>query len=491
MALMKAHTRCGDVLGVRGNNPAFTVFKGVPYAAPPVGELRFMPPAAHEPWEGVRVCDDFGPTPIENLAEHIGNYEKEFYSVQMPISEDCLRLHIWTPANAAGEDLPVMVWCHGGGYSRGYAYEMEFDGEAICKRGCILVSVGYRLGALGFLAHPFLSKRSGCGRSGNYGSLDQIFALQWVRDNIRQFGGNPDNVTIFGQSAGGGAMRTMLASPLARGLFHRTIVQSAGGIGPGLPEGFMAGDEACGAKLVASLGWRPEELLTRSAEEIYFKLLDAAYEQGMPMVFRPTIDGYVLTQSANEAINKGDVAPVPIMCGAVAGDGARALDKYKTSPDFEKIRSVISAVDTVSWGYVYGKRGQNPVYTYYFDRQLPGDDWGKTSFHSCELWYTFGTLNRCWRPFTGYDYELSAAMTDYWTNFAKNGDPNGDPGGDPNSDPGNAPTGGNLPQWRPFSPETPDTMNFGNERIAVKNYLANPVGARLVKENLDAVGIQQ
>ena len=474
MALMKAKTRCGTVVGVRGNNPSFTVFKGIPYAAPPVGELRFCPPAAHEPWSDEMLCNGFGPTPIEDLSEHIGDYGKEFYSVQMPISEDCLRLHIWTPAAASGENLPVMVWYHGGGYSRGYAYEMEFDGEAICKRGCILVSVGYRLGALGFLAHPFLSKRSGNGRSGNYGSLDQIFALQWVRDNIREFGGNPDNVTIFGQSAGGGAMRTMLASPLARGLFHRTIVQSAGGIGPGLPEGFLAGDEACGSKLVASLGWKPEELITRPAQDIYFKLLDAAYEAGMPMVFRPTIDNYLLTRSANESINYGDVADVPIMCGAVAGDGGRRnLEKYKENPEFEEIRRMAPAVDTMTWGYVYDHLKKKTVYSYYFDRQLPGDDWGKTSFHSCELWYTFGTLYRSWRPFTGYDYELSSMMTDYWTNFAKNGNPNGV----------------GLPQWNAFSSETPETMNFGNEKVEAHNYFINSAIRELIEENTRAAGI--
>lgn len=474
MALLKAKTEYGTVVGVRGNNPGFTVFKGIPYAAPPVGDLRFREPAKHEPWEGELKCDDFGPTPIEDLSEHIGEYGKEFYSVQMPVSEDCLKLHIWTPAAGEHDKLPVMVWYHGGGYSRGYAYEMEFDGEAICKRGCILVSVGYRLGALGFLAHPYLSERSGHGRSGNYGSLDQIFALKWVKNNIRAFGGDPGNVTIFGQSAGGGAMRTMLASPLARGLFHRTIVQSAGGIGAGLPAGNMADDEKAGEMLVSSLGWTPEELLTKSAPEVYFSLLEAAYKTGNPMLFRPTVDGWLLTETAESAINKGNIAPVPIMCGAVAGDGGRRWAEYESSPDFSEIKSMLAAVETISWGHVYGKNGWNPVYSYYFDRKLPGDAWGATSFHSCELWYTFGTLYRGWRPFTGYDYELSAAMTDYWTNFAKNGDPNG-PG---------------LVPWRAYTPKTPDTMNFGNEAIQVKQYAAAPVGRRLVEENLKAAGLE-
>ncbi len=203
-------------------------------------------------------------------------------------------------------------------------------------------------------------------------------------------------------------MRTMLASPLARTLFHKTIVQSAGGIGAGLPEGTLSDDERIGKMLVESIGWKPEELLSRSGEEVYFNLLDAAYKHGYPMVFRPTVDGYLLTQTTENSINKGELAPVPILCGAVAGDSESKLKKYEGNSDFEMIKSMIAAVETISWGHVYGKNQWNPVYSYYFDRQLPGDAWGATSFHSGELWYVFGTLYRGWRSFTGYDYELSS-----------------------------------------------------------------------------------
>lgn len=472
MALQKAKTSTGVVSGVRGNNPSYTVFKGIPYAAPPVGDLRFRSPAPHEPWEGELLCNDFGPTPIIDMETHVGNYAKDFYMVQMPRSEDCLRLHIWTPADSEQDKLPVMVWYHGGGFSRGYSYEIEFDGEAFCKEGCILVSVSYRLGPLGFLCHPYLNKRSDTNRSGNYGALDQVFALKWVRENIRNFGGNPDNITIFGQSAGGGSVRNLLASRLSRGLFHRAIVQSAGGIGHPMPGGSMKEDELFGEKLVNALGWKPEELLTKSAEEIYFQLIEAAYREGIPMAFRPTVDGYYLDQASDEAIDKNEIADVPIMCGAVAGDGQLRYDEYEKDPDFDKIKKILPAIDTASWGYVYGEEYHRPVYTYYFDRKLPGDEFGASTYHSCELWYTFGTLQRCWRPFTGYDYELSSLMVKYWTNFARQGEPNGE----------------GLPRWNAYTRQTPDTMNFGDGTVSVINLLEDPIAEKLIRENLENTG---
>ena len=217
-------TKYGRLEGVRSGIQKITVFRGIPYAKAPVGALRWHAPVEPEKWDGIKDCSRFAPAAIQTEHPKGSFYEVEFYQGGVDISEDCLYLNIWADLEKTAQ--PVMVWFHGGAYMHGFGHEMEFDGDAIAKRGAILVTVNYRVGVLGYMAHPALTARDG--HSGNYGLMDQIFALKWVQENIAAFGGDPENVTIFGQSAGGGSVQSIMTSPLARGLFRRSIIQSAG-----------------------------------------------------------------------------------------------------------------------------------------------------------------------------------------------------------------------------------------------------------------------
>ena len=222
----------GQVQGVATDIAGVTAYKGIPYAAPPLGDLRWKAPQPVVPWDGVKVCDRFG-HPSFQAVHYPGGYTLEWgYGEEAPFSEDCLYLNVWTTAPGKTDaKLPVAYWIHGGGYREGWGSEPEFDGEEFAAHGVVLVSINYRLGVFGFLAHPELAAESPNGVSGNYGVLDMIQGLKWVKENIAQFGGDPDNVMIFGQSAGGGAVRTLVESPLARGLFNKAVIMSAGGMG--------------------------------------------------------------------------------------------------------------------------------------------------------------------------------------------------------------------------------------------------------------------
>ena len=221
----------GQVQGVRADNDGVFVFRGIPYAAPPIGDLRWKEPQPVVAWEGVRLCDKFG-HPGYQAVHYPGFYASEWgYGDEAPYSEDCLYLNIWTKApGETAKKLPVALWIHGGGYREGWGSEPEFDGQEWASKDVVLVSINYRLGIFGFMTYPELSAESPHGVSGNYGILDQIQSLKWIKENIAQFGGDPDNVTIFGQSAGAGSVRTLCESPLARGLFHKAVIMSGGGI---------------------------------------------------------------------------------------------------------------------------------------------------------------------------------------------------------------------------------------------------------------------
>ncbi|GHV59311.1 hypothetical protein AGMMS49579_26920 [Spirochaetia bacterium] len=222
MALDSVKTKNGSVRGLPCGNPAYTVFKAIPYAKPPVGDLRWKAPQEADAWEGIREAVRFSPASLQPSRSPGEFYAKEFFPVDEPVSEDSLYLNIWTPAETGTEKLPVMFWIHGGAFVQGFGHEMEFDGEAFCRRGVILVTFNYRLGILGFFAHPDLTATDGY--SGNYAILDTIAALTWVRNNIAAFGGDRNNVTVFGQSAGGAMVNALVTSPLARGLLHKAIL---------------------------------------------------------------------------------------------------------------------------------------------------------------------------------------------------------------------------------------------------------------------------
>lgn len=403
-----AATKYGRVQGIASAIPKYTVFKGIPYAKPPVGELRWHVPVEPDRWAGVRVCDAFAPACTQTLQEKGSFYDIEFFQAGYAVSEDCLYLNIW--ADLEKKKQPVMVWIHGGAYEHGFGHEMEFDGDAFTKRGVILVTVNYRLGALGFMAHPALTQRDG--HSGNYGIMDLIAALRWVGDNITAFGGDANNVTIFGQSAGAGCVQALMTSPLADGLFRRAIYMSAG-----TPLGSMRGGqtqadaEKTGLEMGEAAGVGLDGLYDMEAGDI---LAHAVGLKGA-LRFRPCVDRYVLTEDPGKAFARGAAKDESLMLGSVTGD-AGLFTKAQEDRD-ERAEAMTAALAKAR--IAQGKPG---CYVYHFKRAVPGED-RPGAFHSSELWYVFGTLHRSDRPFTGSDYDLSVKMTDWWTRFARTGDP--------------------------------------------------------------------
>jgi para-nitrobenzyl esterase len=459
----QAKTAAGVLQGTTSTDGRIRIFKGIPYAAPPVGEFRWQAPRPAVPWEGVREAASFGPRCLQGqIFADIVFTDK---------SEDCLSLNIWTPAKSAGERLPVMVWIHGGGFQAGAGAEARHDGLAFARKNVVLVTINYRLGVFGFFAHPELTRESGKNASGNYGMLDQVAALRWIRDNIAGFGGNPGNVTIFGESAGSFAVSGLMASPLARGLFHKAIGESGafftGGSGA-LALKPLAESEQQGVKLSAALG--ADSLLalrTRSGDEV----LQAALK--IQPWFTTNLDGYFFPEDPASVFAAGRQADVPLLAGWNAdevragvvlgkqkptaasfvestrkrfGDKADAiLAAYPAATDAEALESAAALASdsfighsTWKWIELHAKTGKAPVYRYSFDRKIPvppdhtvngvpatARDIGAR--HAGDIEYVFGTLEQSlpkvpWQP---SDRTLSNAMTTYWANFAKKGDPNG------------------------------------------------------------------
>jgi len=396
----------GMIQGVPSENPEVTVFKGIPYAAPPVGDLRWALPQPVIPWEGVKVADTFGAPAVQPGRQEGSFYYKEFQPEPLPpTSEDCLFLNVWAPAKTVGHPeakLPVAMWIHGGAYANGCGDDVAFDGDAWAARGVILVTINYRLGMLGFFSHPELSAENGFGGSGNQGIYDQLAAIKWIYNNIDSFGGDPEKITIMGQSAGAGSVKTLVSSPLTKGLVSKAIIQSGGGLGNFLSGGSSQTSPSSyderGKKAMDDAGFDTlEKMRKASLDEL------SAVRTGMGGTHP---DGSLVTMSFDEAANEGKLLDIPYMIGSNGDDMG---DMRQSINAFCALRSSQSA---------------QPVYHYYFDRKLPGDDAG--AFHSAELWYMFHTLGRSWRPMTEHDYALSDKMMDYWTNFAKYGNPNGD-----------------------------------------------------------------
>ena len=438
----------GLVQGVVADASDVVVYKGIPYAAPPVGDLRWKAPQPVEAWKGVRLCDSWGDASLQGGQQEGSFYWKEFYQGKAPkMSEDCLYLNVWKPADAkAGDKLPVMVWIHGGAYQNGYGYEEEFDGTAFAHQGVILVTVNYRLGMCGFLAHPLLSAESDGTGSGNYGLLDQLEALRWVNRNIEAFGGDKGCVTLFGQSAGAGSVQSLLSSPLTKGLVHRAIIQSGGGLSGIIAAKSLESAEAMGQGMWDEAGCTTLEQMRATSSDEFQKILSGyLMKQKVPMMglpWGPCIDGYLLGDTLNNVAYRGETLRIPTMIGYCSEDIAPAVMQQ-------------AAVD---WSLLQEEQGLNPSYVYCFNRDLPGMDMPapaggfgdmKGAFHSAELWYVFGTLGRCWRPMTPGDYELSRRMVAYWTNFARTGNPNGE----------------GVPQWNACSKADPhiQSLNVENE----------------------------
>lgn len=421
----------GQVQGVLTDSTNVMVYKGIPYAAPPVGDLRWKRPQAVQPWEGVKVADTWGPASIQ--AKHqVGDfYTEEFYFGGDPeMSEDCLYLNIWAPAETLGNTnakLPVAIWVHGGAYMGGYGYEITMDGDAWAQRGVILVTINYRLGVLGFLSHPLLSKEDADGISGNYGTWDQVAALKWVHKNIAQFGGDPDNIMIFGQSAGAASIKNLVISNESKKLVSKAIIQSIGGMGELIPGPPSDVAEAQGKAIMDAGGYDTlEKMRAASMDDLNNALLKYQQENNVPfLMMTPHIDGRLIGKTFTEAVNDQTVADVPYMLGSTLDD----------MPGMEP--------GIIEFGKVRSTQSDKPVFAYRFDRRLPGEP--NTAYHSSELWFMFKTLKNSRRPFTAADYELADRMMNYWTNFAKFGNPNGN-----NVD----------GEWKPDTNENPFVMHL-------------------------------
>lgn len=407
-------TTCGAVEGL--DCGTHYEFRGIPFARPPVGDLRWKAPRPCEPWEGCFKANHFAPKAMQDEAEDMGIYTKEFYSdpsYDRDISEDCLYLNIWCPKEMEGRKYPVAVWIHGGAFMHGYSSEMEFDGEAFCERGVILVSIAYRMGLFGFLSIPELTKEEG--HSGNYGLMDQIEALRWVQNNIASFSGDPSNVTLFGQSAGCVSVQDLCCSPLTEGLFAKAILQSGAGYHP--PLSLLVSQEELNNVFQELL----HVLQVSSFAEMRnypAKMLNDSFMK-TPMVQKgwipgPCIDGYVLEKTPDEIIEEGKMRDIPYIIGSTKDD----LLTEGAGPDHpsgELWEGELRLIDKLKTA------GKKVPYLYYFVHDLPGNQDG--AFHSAELWYVFGTWKRCWRPMGEEDARLSRDMTDDWCRFMKTGQP--------------------------------------------------------------------
>ncbi|WP_111626634.1 carboxylesterase/lipase family protein [Larkinella arboricola] len=463
------------------------IFKGIPFAAPPVGDLRWKAPQPVKPWSGVRKCDRFGASPVQGAPNPFGPWSAEYLIPKEPISEDCLYLNVWSGAKSAAEKRPVLVWIYGGGFNSGGSAVPIYDGEATAKKGIVFVSINYRVGSFGFFAHPELTRESGestpgestrgastPGRSasGNYGLMDQIAALQWVKQNIAVFGGDPDNVTIAGQSAGSMSVNCLVASPVAKNLFNKAIAES--GASFARPHASLQQAEEAGLKMMQALGATSlAELRAKPASEILQKA------QG---IRGPIIDGYVLPQSIASIFAAGKANPVALLTGwnedegmafgpkkkadeyrkqleQQYGDKAQTLLQfYPGTTDAEAAESQVKlsrdqvfGAQNYTWATIQAQQGR-PVYVYRFTRKIPatGQYAHYGAFHTGEVAYAYDNLrfiDRQLRPLESTDDKLARIISSYWANFTKTGNPNG-PG---------------LPQWPAYSTQDKQIVELGDQ----------------------------
>lgn len=487
-------TKTGLISGIAGRDASILVYKGIPYAAPPVGNLRFRPPEPPPSWEGVRKADQYG-----NSCPQPGPKDK--------MSEDCLFANVWTGASFATERRPVFVWIYGGAFSMGSGSDPAFDGEALAKKGLVVVTFNYRLGALGFLATPELSRESGHHASGNAGLMDDIALLQWVHQNITAFGGDPDRVTIGGQSAGAGSVGFLTMSPLAKGLFQRAIEESHARYARDTELRYLSvswrslkSAEAAGSEFVERHGvhsLRELRALPWSQLIVSADMMDMSVETGSdarPPLFRPVIDGWVLPKDYSETFASGTQNDVAVIAGnnrdetgavpentfaqrRAADNGPRPglphinvtlaafqnaakrkfgpmtdefLKLYPASSDDEAaLESNESArdnsrVSTYLWGKDWVQHSTKPVYTYFWTHRPSGDPGG--AHHGSEILFVFNNLSLRDQPWTEEDRKTADVISSYWANFVATGNPNGQ----------------GLPVWTPYNPQSPTTMEIGD-----------------------------
>ncbi|MBR5995778.1 MAG: carboxylesterase family protein [Eubacteriaceae bacterium] len=486
-----AKTESGLVRGLTAGDTFITVFKGIPFAAPASGKNRWRVPQPVEKWDGIKDCFEFGPAAYQTVKTGEGFYDKEWHNnPEWVMSEDCLQLNIWTPAKDPGEKLPVMVWIYGGGLQEGYPGEMEFDGERIAKRGVVLVSVNYRVNVFGWLAHPEITAECGGKDCTNFGLYDQKAGIEWVYRNIAAFGGDPENITIFGQSAGGRSVMSQVVSPKNNdGHIKRAISQSStplnfgfghGNDYPTLPEAEEMGKkffEFIGAKNLEEARSMPAEFIRDKGAEFSAKRMGS---------WQFTVDGSFLPGEPVALLNEGKYIDIPMMCGSTTGEffdlinakDMAGLEKTARSlygeyadeflkiiefdkNDFERSMALCKVNGSAFSARLFAMRSADlgrTTYLYQFDPEIPGDDHPGV-FHSSDLWFVFETLGKCWRPFKGKHYDLARLVCNYWTNFAKTGDPNGKDA-----------DGKAMPVWIPFTDDSShlmvfeDTAHMGDEK---------------------------
>ena len=469
------------------------VFRGIPYAQPPVGDLRWRAPQDLTSWTGVRQATTFGAACWQSYSDDAFVWSRG----EFPRSEDCLHLNIWQPEKTDAT-APVMVWFHGGAHTGGFAHVELFDGTELARQGVLVVTVNYRLGPWGFLAHPALAEESEHNSTGNYGLMDKIAALKWVQKNIQGFGGNPDNVTLFGQSAGSSSVCALMASPLASGLFDKAIGQSAACL---VKEKRDANGQQRGARLaqlaLGELGAQDSEsqvtakqLRSIDNQSLLSAMENSPWSEGSRIV----VDGWVLPEAPVDVFNANQQAKVPLLVGSLANEGHELLplnnalteselDQYlnktfaETAPKLKALyaedlaispgmalREILTdafmAMSMRGWAQ-YNHNADQPTYLYYMDYvppayqiylfddpnlNLPGGPRSTGAYHSGDLAYVFNNVGKTGDFWLEEDFAMARAMSGYWTNFAKTGNPNG----------------ANLPNWARYEPQNHNTQLLSN-----------------------------
>jgi para-nitrobenzyl esterase len=464
------HVDDGLLTGVPGASPEVLVFKGIPFAAPPVGNLRWRVPKAPAKWDGTRDANKFGPVCMQRRTP----------SAEGAMSEDCLYLNVYTAAKTAKDKRPVMVWIHGGALTSGAG--SLYDGEALAKKGVVVVTINYRLGLFGFFAHPELTRESDRNASGNYGLLDQIAALEWVQKNIAAFGGDAKRVTIFGESAGSWSVNYLTASPLARGLFQRAIGESGAEFEPARK---LADMEQAGVKLAETQNAGTVAALRAKSAEDLMKVTGFATAAN--------VDGWFLPEDVFTTYSKGKQNDVPTLIGSNSDEGTmftppnttassfRDLAAKRFGPDADaflklypftsdkeawasqaaSMRDQTFGWEMRTWARMQTKTGKSKVYMYYFSHVPSGKNRVPGAYHGSEIPYVFGNLQIAPfavtpndtepRPWQDIDHKLADVMSSFWVDMATTGDPNGK----------------NLPKWPAFRTSSDQLMSFGDE-IAVK-----------------------
>lgn len=440
------HTPCGAVQGAAGRVAGTAAYKGIRYAT--AGRWEY--PRQITGWEGVYDATRYGacsyqPRSFYNEEE---NLKKVFYYNEFRkgesyrYSEDCLFLNVFTPDTAKeGDKLPVLIYIHGGGFTGGCGHEKHFDGPVWPQKGIIGVTLNYRLGPMGFVCLPQLKEEAGV--TGNYGLYDQLCAIQWVHDNIAAFGGDPDNMTIMGQSAGAMSVQQHSLSPLSAGLFQRAVMSSGGGVSKVLSAKPAEKHYAFWQKTMANAGCETLEQFRAITPEKLFESWNQTKKELRAPGTVPCLDGRLIVGTGDELLAAGKQHPIPYMAGSTSED--------MMPPILYSMAQKWCAVQPT------------PSFTWFFDRQLPGDDNG--AWHSSDLWYWFGTLENSWRPFEEKDYALSGQMVSYLCNFVRTGDPNGD---------------GQLPQWKASGARQNAALMLGEE----ETHMDKPSRLKMIKTML-------